>query len=121
MAYSNGEIVGEARVVHESDEADAANVLYLSIAGDGRQSIWFTIERDGEIQPFLDNVYRLADFHVARYMERGFTNLMFSFGCTGGQHRSVYGKWYSISGMLLQKKPTQRGIYIFNGKKVMMK
>ena len=31
------------------------------------------------------------------------------------------GKWYSINGMLLPKKPTQRGLYIFNGKKVVMK
>lgn len=48
------------------------------------------LEDDGEILTFLENVYHLADHHVARYMERGFTNLMFSFGCTGGQHRSVY-------------------------------
>lgn len=48
------------------------------------------LEADGEILAFLDSVYKLADAHVARYIERGFTNLMFSFGCTGGQHRSVY-------------------------------
>ncbi|MGM9705142.1 MAG: phosphotransferase [Prevotella sp.] len=48
------------------------------------------LEDDGEILTFLESVYRLADAHVTRYLQRGFTNLMFSFGCTGGQHRSVY-------------------------------
>lgn len=48
------------------------------------------LEDDGEILTFLDSVYKLADAHVQRYIQRGFTSLMFSFGCTGGQHRSVY-------------------------------
>ncbi len=48
------------------------------------------LEDDGEILTFLDSVYRLADAHVERYIQRGFTSLMFCFGCTGGQHRSVY-------------------------------
>ncbi|MBO4810986.1 MAG: phosphotransferase [Prevotella sp.] len=48
------------------------------------------LEDDGEILRFLESVYALADAHVARYIQRGFTSLMFSFGCTGGQHRSVY-------------------------------
>ena len=48
------------------------------------------LEDDGEITIFLQSVYRLADAHVERYLQRGFTSLMFSFGCTGGQHRSVY-------------------------------
>ena len=48
------------------------------------------LEEDGEITPFLDQAYQLVDFSVKRYMDRGFQNLMVSFGCTGGQHRSVY-------------------------------
>jgi len=48
------------------------------------------LEDDGEILSFLESVYHLADAHVRRYIQRGFTNLMFCFGCTGGQHRSVY-------------------------------
>ncbi len=48
------------------------------------------LEDDGEILEFLKPVYTLAEHHVERYIQRGFTSLMFCFGCTGGQHRSVY-------------------------------
>ena len=48
------------------------------------------LEKDGEILSFLEHIYPLVDFHAQRFIERGFTSLMVSFGCTGGQHRSVY-------------------------------
>lgn len=48
------------------------------------------LEDDGEVLTFLDHCYALVDATVQRYKERGFTNLMVCFGCTGGRHRSVY-------------------------------
>ena len=62
---------------------------YNNVTGLDESVIRF-LEEDGEIVTFLDNIYPLIDQHVKRYMERNFTNLMISFGCTGGQHRSVY-------------------------------
>lgn len=62
---------------------------YKQLTGVDEPVIRF-LEDDGEILTFLDSVYKLADAHVERYIQRGFTSLMFSFGCTGGQHRSVY-------------------------------
>lgn len=43
-----------------------------------------------EMATFLANIYNLVDQAVENYMHRGFENLMVNFGCTGGQHRSVY-------------------------------
>ena len=48
------------------------------------------MEDDGGVLKFLDHAYELVDAHVQRFIQRKFTHLMVSFGCTGGQHRSVY-------------------------------
>ena len=48
------------------------------------------LEEDGEVFDFLKHVYGVVDPHVETFSDRGFTSLMVSFGCTGGQHRSVY-------------------------------
>jgi aminoglycoside/choline kinase family phosphotransferase len=45
---------------------------------------------DSEMSDFLKNVFALVDQSVKKYQSRGFANLMVNFGCTGGQHRSVY-------------------------------
>ncbi|HPD87199.1 MAG TPA: RNase adapter RapZ, partial [Proteiniphilum sp.] len=62
---------------------------YNNVTGLDEPVIRF-LEEDGEIVTFLETLYPLIDRHVKRYMERNFTSLMISFGCTGGQHRSVY-------------------------------
>jgi len=62
---------------------------YRQFSGMDAEVIKF-MEDDGEVYPFLDNVYNLVDAHVKRFIERKFTHLQVCFGCTGGQHRSVY-------------------------------
>ncbi len=42
------------------------------------------------VHQFLASVYSLVDSSLSSYQQRGFKNLMVSFGCTGGQHRSVF-------------------------------
>jgi len=42
------------------------------------------------VNDFLEGVFRLIDPAVENYQSRNFTDLMVSFGCTGGRHRSVY-------------------------------
>ena len=48
------------------------------------------LERQTRMHDFLNSVYDMVDISVEEYIKRGFSNLAVNFGCTGGQHRSVY-------------------------------
>ncbi len=48
------------------------------------------LNQQESVHQFLSNVMALVDATVKSYQGRGFKNLMVSFGCTGGQHRSVF-------------------------------
>ncbi len=48
------------------------------------------LNQQESVHQFLAGVLSLVDASVGAYQQRGFKNLMVSFGCTGGQHRSVY-------------------------------
>jgi RNase adaptor protein for sRNA GlmZ degradation len=48
------------------------------------------LNRQESVHQYLAGALSLVDATVTTYRRRGFTNLMVSFGCTGGQHRSVY-------------------------------
>ena len=48
------------------------------------------LNQQESVHQYLAGVQSLVDSSVSGYQSRGFKNLMVSFGCTGGQHRSVY-------------------------------
>ena len=48
------------------------------------------LEQQTRMPEYLNSVYNLVDIAVEDYIRRGFESLLISFGCTGGQHRSVY-------------------------------
>ena len=62
---------------------------YKHLTGRDAEVIDF-LKGKNEVDSFLKEVFRLVMQSVKTYQSEGFTDLMVSFGCTGGQHRSVY-------------------------------
>lgn len=85
ISGNGGGYVFDCRSIHNPGRYEP----YKKLTGRDEPVIRF-LEDDGEILTFLDHVYGIVDPHVETYSRRGFTSLMVSFGCTGGQHRSVY-------------------------------
>lgn len=62
---------------------------YKEIHGRDRPVMEY-LERQTRMQDFLNSVFDIVDISVEEYIKRGFNSLVVNFGCTGGQHRSVY-------------------------------
>jgi aminoglycoside/choline kinase family phosphotransferase len=82
---NGGGFAFDCRFIENPGRYDA----YKKLTGRDKPVIDF-LKLNGEMDNFLQNVYGIVDKSVENYLERGFAHLAVNFGCTGGQHRSVY-------------------------------
>ena len=62
---------------------------YMMLNGKDQEVIDF-FEKNTNIYDYLEHAFRLVKTNLESYIDRSFAHLMVNFGCTGGQHRSVY-------------------------------
>ena len=62
---------------------------YKTLSGKDK-SVQDFLEQRTKMNKYLNSVWDLVDIAVEDYLQRGFSHLQINFGCTGGQHRSVY-------------------------------
>jgi len=62
---------------------------YKTITGRDKPVIEY-LETQTKIADFLNAAFEMVDISIEDYLARGFSHLEINFGCTGGQHRSVY-------------------------------
>lgn len=62
------------------------------------------LEEKTKMPQFLELVKNLVSINIENYLERGFEHLQINFGCTGGQHRSVYSA-EKIADFIREKYP----------------
>ncbi|MDE5840913.1 MAG: phosphotransferase [Muribaculaceae bacterium] len=85
LSGNGGGFMFDCRAIHNPGRYEA----YRNLTGRDKEVVEF-LESRGEVKAFLNNALALTDPAIERYLARGFSHLQIGFGCTGGQHRSVY-------------------------------
>lgn len=62
---------------------------YMMLNGKDPEVVEF-FEKNTNIYDYLEHTFQLVKTNLDNYIDRSFSNLMVNFGCTGGQHRSVF-------------------------------
>ena len=62
---------------------------YKDLTGRDKEVIEYFLTKP-EVDEYLRHVFSLIEYSTSNYLSRDFRNLSVNFGCTGGQHRSVY-------------------------------
>jgi aminoglycoside/choline kinase family phosphotransferase len=82
---NGGGFIFDCRGLHNPGRYEA----YKQITGKESAVIEF-LKKNSRADEFLQHVWKTIDISLENYIERGFEHLQINFGCTGGQHRSVY-------------------------------
>ncbi len=111
VAYHGAEVCGVA-------EADEDGLFFLTVAESNTRAmtdVQFTIERDGEVVALTEETmaYR-TNAVIGSVPEPTVINFI-------PADRYADGEWYTLQGLRLNRRPTEKGAYIFNGKKVFIK